>query len=186
MPWSTRCRASSLWLIAIAMGLFSDTLGRRVSRSHWRSRRAAPRKWKRVNEIRLGEQADGARSPLRLYNEDYAVLAIIDPVGLVPAQPIGRAVLPAWAPAPLTPRFPGARPRAQIWRDVLETRTVAGARRLEFHSALSSPSSSLVSSSVAAGRISASCSGWRALAIGAATPGCTLTQASATAATEVP
>ncbi|MHB1569774.1 MAG: DUF5710 domain-containing protein [Solirubrobacteraceae bacterium] len=48
----------------------------------------------RINEIGPAEQLPGADSLPRLYDEDYAVLALLDRVGLAPRSMIGRAVFP--------------------------------------------------------------------------------------------
>ena len=55
----------------------------------------------RINEIGPADQQldDGARLP-RLYDEDYAVLALLDRAGLAPASLIRRAVQPDRAHAP--------------------------------------------------------------------------------------
>ena len=51
----------------------------------------------RINEIGPADQLDGADSLPRLYDEDYAILALLDRVGLAPASLIGRAALPGRA-----------------------------------------------------------------------------------------
>ena len=48
----------------------------------------------RINEIGPAEQLPGADSLPRLYDEDYAVLALLDRAGLAPRSLIGRAVFP--------------------------------------------------------------------------------------------
>jgi hypothetical protein len=48
----------------------------------------------RINEIGPADQLQTAASLPRLYDEDYAILALLDRVGLVPAALIRRAVLP--------------------------------------------------------------------------------------------
>ena len=48
----------------------------------------------RINEIGPAEQLPGADSLPRLYDEDYAVLALLDRVGLAPRSMIARAVFP--------------------------------------------------------------------------------------------
>ncbi len=48
----------------------------------------------RINEIGPAEALDGAAKLPRLYDEDYAILALLDRVGLAPVTIIGRAVLP--------------------------------------------------------------------------------------------
>jgi Domain of unknown function (DUF5710)/Replication-relaxation len=49
----------------------------------------------RINEIGPAEQLDGTASLPRLYDEDYAVLALLDRAGLAPRSLVGRAVFPA-------------------------------------------------------------------------------------------
>ncbi len=51
----------------------------------------------RINEIGPADQLDGASRLPRLYDEDYAMLALLDRVGLAPASLIGRAALPGRA-----------------------------------------------------------------------------------------
>jgi hypothetical protein len=51
----------------------------------------------RINEIGPDERLDGATNLPRLYDEDYAVLALLDRAGLVPASMIGRATMPGRA-----------------------------------------------------------------------------------------
>ena len=51
----------------------------------------------RINEVGPADQLDGAASLPRLYDEDYAILALLDRAGLAPRTLIGRAVLPARA-----------------------------------------------------------------------------------------
>ncbi|MBV8218709.1 MAG: replication-relaxation family protein, partial [Solirubrobacterales bacterium] len=77
----------------------------------------------RINEIRPAEQLDGAGSLPRLYNEDYAVLALLDRVGLVPASLIGRAVLPGRAPRTVHDRL------VKLYRHGLIARHSTGLRR---------------------------------------------------------
>jgi hypothetical protein len=48
----------------------------------------------RINEIGPADQLDGAGSLPRLYDEDYAVLALLDRAGLAPRSLIGRATMP--------------------------------------------------------------------------------------------
>jgi Domain of unknown function (DUF5710)/Replication-relaxation len=48
----------------------------------------------RINEIGPAEQLPGADSLPRLYDEDYAVLALLDRAGLAPRSMIARAVFP--------------------------------------------------------------------------------------------
>ena len=55
----------------------------------------------RINEIGPADQLDGAASLPRLYDEDYAILALLDRAGLAPRSLIGRAVFPdAQPPTP--------------------------------------------------------------------------------------
>jgi hypothetical protein len=48
----------------------------------------------RINEIGQADQLDGAANLPRLYDADYAILALLDRVGLAPVTMIGRSVLP--------------------------------------------------------------------------------------------
>jgi hypothetical protein len=48
----------------------------------------------RINEIGAADQLDGAANLPRLYDEDYAILALLDRAGLAPRSLIGRAVFP--------------------------------------------------------------------------------------------
>ena len=48
----------------------------------------------RINEIGPADQLDGAAKLPRLYDEDYAILALLDRAGLAPRSLIGRAVFP--------------------------------------------------------------------------------------------
>ena len=48
----------------------------------------------RINEIGAADQLDGAANLPRLYDADYAILALLDRAGLVPRTMIGRAVSP--------------------------------------------------------------------------------------------
>ena len=48
----------------------------------------------RINEIGAADQLDGAAHLPRLYDEDYAILALLDRAGLAPRSLIGRAVFP--------------------------------------------------------------------------------------------
>jgi protein involved in plasmid replication-relaxation len=59
----------------------------------------------RINEIGKADQLDGANTLPRLYDEDYAILALLDRVGLVPAVLIGRAALPGRAPRTVSDRL---------------------------------------------------------------------------------
>ena len=51
----------------------------------------------RINEIGPADQLDGAANLPRLYDEDYAILGLLDRAGLAPRSMIGRATLPARA-----------------------------------------------------------------------------------------
>ena len=53
----------------------------------------------RINEIGPADQLDGATSLPRLYDQDYAILALLDRAGLAPASLIGRATMPGRAGA---------------------------------------------------------------------------------------
>jgi hypothetical protein len=77
----------------------------------------------RINEIRPAEQLNGAARLPRLYDEDYAVLALLDRVGLVPATLIGRAVLPGRAPRTVHDRL------VKLYRHGLIARHSTGLRR---------------------------------------------------------
>ncbi len=59
----------------------------------------------RINEIGRADQLDGATALPRLYDEDYAILALLDRAGLVPATLIGRAVLLGRAPRTVADRL---------------------------------------------------------------------------------
>jgi len=59
----------------------------------------------RINEISPADQLDGAANLPRLYNEDYALLALLDRAGLAPRSLIGRAVLPDRAPRTVAHRL---------------------------------------------------------------------------------
>jgi hypothetical protein len=77
----------------------------------------------RINEIRPADQLDGGGSLPRLYDEDYAVLALLDRIGLVPASLIGRAVLPGRAPRTVHDRL------VKLYRHGLVARHTTGLRR---------------------------------------------------------
>jgi hypothetical protein len=53
----------------------------------------------RINEIGPAEQLPGADRLPRLYDQDYAILALLDRAGLAPRSMIGRAVFPERAPS---------------------------------------------------------------------------------------
>ena len=52
----------------------------------------------RINEVREPQQASAPERLPRLYDEDYAILALLDRAGLVLPSMIGRAVLPGKEP----------------------------------------------------------------------------------------
>jgi hypothetical protein len=52
----------------------------------------------RINEVREPQQASAPERLPRLYDEDYAILALLDRAGLVLPSMIGRAVLPSKEP----------------------------------------------------------------------------------------
>ena len=52
----------------------------------------------RINEIGAADHLDGAAKLPRLYDADYAILALLDRVGLAPVTMIGHSVLPKRAP----------------------------------------------------------------------------------------
>ena len=52
----------------------------------------------RINEIGAADHLDGAAKLPRLYDADYAILALLDRVGLAPITMIGRSVLPTARP----------------------------------------------------------------------------------------
>ena len=54
----------------------------------------------RINEIGEPQQSTARRTLPRLYDEDYAILALLDRAGLVRRALIARAVLPGRAPTP--------------------------------------------------------------------------------------
>jgi hypothetical protein len=59
----------------------------------------------RINEIGPADQLDGAANLPRLYNEDYAIVSLLDRAGLAPRSLIGRAVLPGRVPRTVTHRL---------------------------------------------------------------------------------
>ena len=59
----------------------------------------------RINEIAPAEQHLGAEKLPRLYDEDYAILALLDRAGLVPRTMIGRACLPGRVPSAVRARM---------------------------------------------------------------------------------
>ena len=77
-------------------------MGRRVTRHHRpaSTTRPAPDSLRelayldRINEIGAADQLDGAAKLPRLYDADYAILALLDRAGLVPRTMIGRSALP--------------------------------------------------------------------------------------------
>jgi Replication-relaxation len=77
----------------------------------------------RINEIGSADQLDGIASLPRLYDQDYAVLSLVDRVGLVPAVLIGRAVFPGRAPRSVADRL------VKLYRHGLIARHTTGLRR---------------------------------------------------------
>ena len=77
----------------------------------------------RINEIGPADQLDGARTLPRLYDEDYAILALLDRVGLVPATLIGRAALPGRASRTVADRL------VKLYRHGLVARHTTGLRQ---------------------------------------------------------
>jgi hypothetical protein len=77
----------------------------------------------RINEIGPADHLEGADSLPRLYDEDYAVLALLDRVGLVPASLIGRATFPGRAPRSVHDRL------VKLHRHGLVARHMCGLRR---------------------------------------------------------
>ncbi len=77
----------------------------------------------RINEIGPADQLEGAATLPRLYDEDYAILALLDRVGLVPATLIGRAALPGRAPRSVADRL------VKLYRHGLIARHTTGLRQ---------------------------------------------------------
>jgi hypothetical protein len=77
----------------------------------------------RINEIGPPDQLNGARTLPRLYDEDYAILALLDRVGLVPATLIARAALPGRAPRTVADRL------VKLYRHGLVARHTTGLRQ---------------------------------------------------------
>ena len=77
----------------------------------------------RINEVGAPDQLDGVATLPRLYDEDYAVLALLDRVGLVPATLIGRAALPGRAPRTVADRL------VKLYRHGLIARHTTGLRQ---------------------------------------------------------
>jgi hypothetical protein len=77
----------------------------------------------RINEIRPAEQLHGVDGLPRLYDEDYAIMSLLDRVGLVPASLIGRAVLPGRAARTVADRL------VKLYRHGLVARHTTGLRR---------------------------------------------------------
>jgi hypothetical protein len=76
----------------------------------------------RINEIGPADQCDdGARLP-RLYDEDYTILALLDRVGLAPANLIGKAAVPGRAPRTVADRL------VKLYRHALIARHTTGLR----------------------------------------------------------
>jgi len=59
----------------------------------------------RINEVGTAEQHHGAARLPRLYDEDYAILALLDRAGLVPRTLIGKACLPGRTANPVMSRL---------------------------------------------------------------------------------
>ena len=76
----------------------------------------------RINEIGPADQLDGASRLPRLYDEDYAILALLDRVGLAPASLIGRAALPGRASRSVDDRL------VKLYRHGLIARHTTGLR----------------------------------------------------------
>jgi len=76
----------------------------------------------RINEIGPADQLAGAGALPRLYDEDYAMLALLDRVGLAPASLIGRATLPGRAPRSVNDRL------VKLYRHGLIARHTTGLR----------------------------------------------------------
>ena len=76
----------------------------------------------RINEIGPASQLEGAGGLPRLYDEDYAILALLDRVGLAPASLIGRAALPGRATRSINDRL------VKLYRHGLIARHATGLR----------------------------------------------------------
>jgi hypothetical protein len=76
----------------------------------------------RINEIGPADQLDGANRLPRLFDEDYAVLALLDRVGLAPASLIGSAALPGRASRTVGDRL------VKLYRHGLVARHTTGLR----------------------------------------------------------
>ena len=59
----------------------------------------------RINEIGPADQCEGATALPRLYDQDYAILALLDRAGLATRALIGRATLPGRAPSAVISRM---------------------------------------------------------------------------------
>ena len=59
----------------------------------------------RINEIGASDHLDGAAKLPRLYDADYAILALLDRTGLAPITMIGRSALPNRAPRTVSDRM---------------------------------------------------------------------------------
>jgi hypothetical protein len=77
----------------------------------------------RINEIGAADQLDGAKTLPRLYDEDYAILSLLDRVGLVPASFVGRTALPGRAPRTVADRL------VKLYRHGLIARHPTGLRQ---------------------------------------------------------
>jgi hypothetical protein len=76
----------------------------------------------RINEIGKADALPGAKQLPRLYDEDYAVLAFLDRIGLAPASLIRRAVQPDRAPRTMADRM------VKLYRHGLVARHQTGLR----------------------------------------------------------
>ena len=76
----------------------------------------------RINEIGPADQLEGAASLPRLYDQDYAILALLDRAGLAPRSLIGRAVLPTRGPTTVAHRV------TKLYRHGLVAQHVTGLR----------------------------------------------------------
>ena len=77
----------------------------------------------RINEIGPADQLDGTAALPKLYDEDYAVLALLDRAGLAPATLIGRAALPSRASRTVADRL------VKLYRHGLIARHATALRR---------------------------------------------------------
>jgi hypothetical protein len=77
----------------------------------------------RINEIGPADQLDATAALPKLYDEDYAVLALLDRAGLAPATLIGRAALPTRASRTVADRL------VKLYRHGLIARHTTALRR---------------------------------------------------------